>query len=85
MAPAKVHVWTLLDARDEATEDRLAEAELKLMASFPEVKFDFTSVHLMGRDPLQFIPQSADVVIARRDDLRSHFHEALRTRLNASA
>jgi hypothetical protein len=66
MEPLRIHAWTLLDARDEETERRIAEAERMLIRSFPDIGFDFTTVHLQGRDPRQFIPQRAYGVKIRR-------------------
>lgn len=71
--PAKVHLWTLVDTRDESTDDELARAELKLMASFLTIAFEFTTVHLQGRDPVEFIPEGAIPVILRDRAVWSHF------------
>ena len=60
--PLRVHVWTLLDAREENTEVALVKAESRLASAFPDVSFDFSTVHLRGRDPLQFIPEGAIAV-----------------------
>lgn len=79
MNPVQVQVWTLLDARDEHTDDELARAEIKLMTSFP-VAFDFTTVHLQGRNPVEFIAEGALPVIVRDRSVRNHFVELLSNR-----
>ncbi len=56
---AKVQIWTLLNRRDLTIERRLAGAERRLRVSFPQVRFDFTTIHLNGRDPRQFVPEGA--------------------------
>ena len=61
----KVHLWTILERRDEDTERRLAAAERRVVESFPRVPFDFTTTHLQGRDPIQFVPEGAIEVILR--------------------
>ncbi|MGH7323346.1 MAG: hypothetical protein ACREJ9_01725 [Candidatus Rokuibacteriota bacterium] len=81
MDPPKVHVWTLLDARDEFTADEIARAEHKLVAAFPGVGFDFTTVHLRGRDPMQFIPDAA-VLVKMPNGL---IHQFVRERVAASS
>ena len=68
-----VHVWALLDTRDEATEQRLAEAERRLLTFFPEIVFDFSTIHLRGRDPLQFIPAAARPVKVEDPRIAAHF------------
>jgi hypothetical protein len=78
MSPAKIHVWTLLDARDEQSEEALAKAELGLLTSFRMVQFDFTTVHLQNRDPREFIPEGAHAVLSRRADVDGVFQDAIR-------
>lgn len=57
--PMEVRLWTLLAERDEPSEERLAAAELRIVQSFPMVQFDFSTTHLQGRDPKQFVPAGA--------------------------
>lgn len=81
--PPKVHVWTLLDERDEHTEDVVARAEHRLMETFHGVNFDFTGIHLRGRDPEQFIPEGAYPVKIAHQRVMRFFQEALLSRTNA--
>lgn len=62
----KIHVWTLLEHRNEAIERQLASAERHLLETFPQLRFDFTTIHLSGRDPAQFIPDGAIEVAVRQ-------------------
>ena len=77
LTPPKVHIWTLLDERDDATEDELARAEHRVVRSFPQIAFDFTTIHLRGRDPLQFLPQAAYPIRIRNDAVLQFFQKAL--------
>ncbi len=85
VSPPKVHVWTLLDARDDQTEDELARAEYKLSRSFSQVDFDFTTIHLRGRSPEQFIPEGAWPIHIRDRHVLQHFQRALAARADALA
>ena len=77
LTPAMVHIWTLLDERDDATEDELARAEHRVVRSFPQVAFDFTTIHLRGRDPIQFLPRAAYPIRVRDDAVLQFFQKAL--------
>lgn len=77
MQPLKVHLWTLLDVRDDESERQLTKAECGVMLAFPDIRFDFTPVHLAGRDPRQFIPEAAVPLIIRDRDVLKHFQEVL--------
>jgi hypothetical protein len=59
----RVHFWTLLDQYDEPTERRLVRLESDVEHQFAdEVDFAFTTIHLKGRDPQDFIPPGALIV-----------------------
>jgi hypothetical protein len=75
--PPKIHIWTLLDERDDATEDELARAEHKVLTSFPQIAFDFTTIHLRGRDPVQFLPEAAYPIRIRNEAVLKFFQKAL--------
>lgn len=62
----RVVVTTLLDDYDDAAEEQLASIELHLHRSFKDYDFDFSTIHLCGRDPKTLIPETALVVFARR-------------------
>lgn len=85
MTPPKVHVWTLVSRRDPATDERIGEGQFRLLVSFPQLKFDFTVIHLGDRDPIEFIPDEAEPVIIRDRRVLRHFQEVFRTRVNAGA
>ena len=74
-APPTVQMWTLLSRRDPDVDRRLASAERRLLESFPRVRFDFTTTHLTGRDPRQFIPEGAIEIFSEPD-----LSQAFRTR-----
>ena len=58
-----MHFWTLLDQYDEPTERRLVRLESDVEHQFAEeVDFAFSTIHLKGRDPWDFIPQDALIV-----------------------
>ncbi len=76
ISPLKVHVWTLVDRRSEEAEARIATAERKLLSCFPMVEFDFSTIHLRERDPLQFIPEGAHLVKASRPEIAEYFTRA---------
>lgn len=75
--PATMRIWTILDGREEETEEALARAEINLAETFPQVLFDFTTIHLRGRDPIQFIPDGAVAIQIRDDRVLAHFERAL--------
>lgn len=85
LEPKQLQVWTLLDQRDPATEQALAMAEGRLATTFSSILFDFTSVHLQGRDPQQFVPEGAHPV--KLDDPRvlRFFQDAIAARSRAHA
>ena len=83
--PSQVHLWTLLDARDEATEAALAAAECRLMETFRGIGFDFTTMHLRGRDPRQFIPEGAYPVKATHPVALRFFQDAIAAQAHARA
>ena len=85
MQPPQLHIWTLLDSRDEQTEAALAAAECRLMASFRGIGFDFTTVHLQGRDPRQFIPEGAYPVKVTHPAVLQFFHDAITAQVHARA
>lgn len=85
MDPPKIHIWTLLDAREETTEEALADAEHKLTRSFPEVAFDFTTVHLRGRNPAEFIPDGATPIVTKDPEVLKAFQQVLLARAHARA
>ncbi len=85
MDPPKIHIWTLLDAREEVTEETLAGAEQKLSQSFPQVAFDFTTIHLRDRGPAQFIPEGATPIVIRHPEVLKVFQQALAVRADARA
>jgi hypothetical protein len=59
----RVSLSTLLDDFDEDTERDLARIELNLERSFREFRFEFETIHLTGREPRDFIPDDALVVV----------------------
>ena len=75
-SPPKVRIWTLLETRDEPTERTLVIAERKLRDSFPMVPFDFNTLHLNGRNPIQFIPEGALPIACRHPLVAAHFARA---------
>lgn len=75
--PVKLHVWTLLAQRQDSAETAIAEAESRLVSSFPTVAFDFTTVHLRGRDPAQFIPEGAIPIKVSDPEVFRAFRDAL--------
>jgi hypothetical protein len=83
LEPLKVHVWTLLDAWDASTEQALAAGECRLMQSFPGIDFDSTTVHLRGREAVQFIPDGAIPIKLSRPDVYRFFQDALRAPIHA--
>ena len=59
----RMHFWTLLNEYDEPTERRLVQLESDVEHEFAEdFDFAFTTIHLRGRDPWDFIPQDALIV-----------------------
>ena len=59
----RMHLWTLLDQYDEPTERRLVRLESDIEHQFAEeIDFAFTTIHLQGRDPWDFIPRDALIV-----------------------
>jgi len=85
MNPPKLHIWTLIAARHEPTEEQLARAERQVSQSFRQLEFDFTTVHLLGRDPIQFIPESAIPILLRDPAVLRHFQQAMVSGVNARA
>lgn len=85
MDPPQLHLWTLLDTRDEPTEVALAAAECRLMEAFRSIGFDFTTVHLRGRDPRQFIPEGAYPVKATHPVALRFFQDAIAAQAHARA
>jgi hypothetical protein len=85
MDPPKIHIWTLLDARDDVTEEALADVEHKLTQSFRQVVFDFTSIHLRDRSPAEFIPEGATPIVIRHPEVLKAFQAALVARAHARA
>jgi hypothetical protein len=83
LEPLRVHAWALLDRRDRDAEAALARSELRLTESFGAINFDFTTVHLQGRDPGQFIPAYAYPVKIADRDVEKHFAESFRARVHA--
>lgn len=78
LKPVKVHVWTLVPRPAMEVEERaLTRAEFRLIQVFPDVHFDFTTIELEGRDPVQFIPQGAIPIIIRDAAIRKHFEESM--------
>jgi hypothetical protein len=73
--PPTVQLWTILSRRDTGVERQLAGAERRLLEVFPRVRFDFTTTHLLGRDPRQFIPEGAIEILSDPD-----LSQAFRTR-----
>lgn len=62
---SQVLLSTLIDAEDPKAESTLAQIELELEDSFKEFSMDFSTTHLRGRDPKDFIPADAFVVYRR--------------------
>lgn len=59
----RMHFWTLLDEYDEPTERRLVRVESDVERQFADdVDFVFTTIHLQGRSPWDFIPRDALLV-----------------------
>jgi hypothetical protein len=85
LEPTQIHVWTLLDTRDAATESELTRSELRLAKSFDSIDFDFTRIHLQGRDPRQFIPEGAYLVKSMLRSVTEHFTEAVRLAAHAGS
>ena len=83
LEPLKVHVWTLLDAWDTSTVKALAAGECRLLQSFPGIDFNFTTVHLRGREAVQFIPDGAIPIKLSHPDVYRFFHDALRAPIHA--
>lgn len=81
--PLRIHAWALLEGRDRDAEAALARSELRLMRSFGTIKFDFTTIHLQGREPGQFIPADAYPVKVTNPDVEKHFTETFRARVHA--
>lgn len=81
--PVRVQVWALLDTRNRDVEAALARSELRLIESFGAIEFDFTTVHLQGREPGQFIPADAYPVKIADRDVERHFTESFRARIHA--
>ena len=81
--PPKIHVWTLLDERDPSNERRLTQSELRLLESFGPIDFDFTRIHLQGRDPRQFIPEGAYPVKCTDPLVLQHFTDTVRSGAHA--
>ena len=76
MSPPKIHVWSLVEERDEKTEAQIAAAERRLVTCFPGLAFDFSLIHLRGRDPSQFIPEGAYPVMFSGLKVYRHFYRA---------
>ena len=85
MDPPQLRLWTLLDTRDEPTEVALAAAECRLMEAFRGIGFDFTTVHLRGRDPRQFIPEGAYPVKVTHPVALRFFQDAIAAQAHARA
>lgn len=59
----RMHFWTLLDQYDEPTERRLVRLESDVEHQFADdFDFAFTTIHLKGRIPWDFIPPGALIV-----------------------
>ena len=59
----RVHLWTFLEKYDEPTERRLVRLESDVEHQFADDHdFAFTTIHLHGRDPRQFVPPDAIVL-----------------------
>ena len=52
----RLTVTTLMENFDHAAEDQLASVEVFLNHTFEDYAFDFSTIHLQGRDPSQFMP-----------------------------
>jgi hypothetical protein len=59
----RVELWFLLSERNRSAEAALAALKLSLLDQFGELfEYDFTTVHLQGRDPREFIPDDAVLI-----------------------
>ena len=58
---------TLVDADDAGAERELASMEMDLEAAFQEHAMEFSTIHLRGRSPSEFIPKDAFVIYRRRE------------------
>ena len=56
----RLSMTTLLDEPDVASERELANIELLMERQYQEQPINFSSVHLRGRDPEEFISAAAD-------------------------
>lgn len=61
----QITLSTLLDKDDPDIEQELARIELALEQRFEDYPFDFSTVHLRGRNPEQFIPNDAALTFRR--------------------
>jgi len=57
-----MHFCTLLERRDSTAESAIVKLESEMEKSHPALRFDFTTIHLLGRDRAQFIPPEAHFV-----------------------
>ena len=55
------------------------------METFRGIGFDFTTVHLQGRDPRQFIPEGAYPVKVTHPAVLQFFHDAITAQAHARA
>ena len=68
----QLRLWTLLDSDEPKVDAQIAQIHLDLEETFREHVFDFSTIHLRGRQAAVFIPKDALVVVSarRRADAR---------------
>ncbi len=64
-ARSQLRLTTLLHTDDPEAERQLAQAELDIEDAFREFPLEFSTVHLRGRDPKEFIPDGAFVIFGQ--------------------
>jgi hypothetical protein len=61
-----ISITTVLDDFDNAAEEQLANIKLHLLDTFQDFAFDFSTIHLHGRDLKQFMPDGQAMVMVER-------------------
>ena len=62
----QLRLCTLLDSDDPKVDAQIAQIHLDLEETFRERVFDFSTIHLRGRQAAAFIPKDVLVVVSAR-------------------
>ena len=67
----QLRLTILIDRENPDEESNLVQLEMDVEEAFPEISMDFSTIHLRGRDPDEFIPEDAFVVLKRSAHARA--------------